>query len=95
MALYFMFGKYTSEAAMQGMSAKRTQDAFNVVKKFRGEVKGMYTLLGEHDLVIIAELPGAEEAVKASVALGRMSGVSFRTSPALPVEEFDKMIDDM
>lgn len=94
MALYFMFGKYTSEA-MHGMGAKRTQDAMNVMKKFRGEVKGMYTLLGEHDLVIIAELPGAEEAVKASVALGRMSGVSFKTSPALPVEDFDRMLEEI
>lgn len=94
MSLYFMFGKYTSDG-MQGMSSKRTQDAVNLMKKHRGEIKSMYTLLGEYDLVLLAELPGAEEAVKASVALGRMTGVSFRTSPALPVEVFDKMLDEL
>jgi len=93
MATYFMFGKYTGDA-IDGISAKRTQDAVAMMKKFRGEIKGIYTLLGEHDLVIIAELPGAEEAVKASVALGRLSGVSFRTSPAIPVEAFDKMFEE-
>jgi len=94
MGLYFMFGKYTNDG-MQAMSSKRTQDAVNLIKKHRGEIKSMYTLLGEYDLVLLADLPGAEEAVKASVAIGRMTGVSFRTSPALPVEVFDKMLDEL
>ena len=94
MALYFMFGKYSSEG-LHEMSTKRTQEAAALVKKYRGEIKEVYTLLGEHDLVIIAELPGAEEAIKASVALGRMTGVSFRTSPAIPVATIDKILEEM
>ena len=94
MNLYFMFGKYTTEG-IQGISTKRTQEAASLIKRFRGEIKEVYTLLGEHDVVIIAALPGAEEAVKASVALGRLTGVSFHTSPAFRVEDFDKFMEDL
>ena len=30
--------------------------------------------------------------MKASVALSKLTGISFTTSPAVPVEDFDKMI---
>ena len=55
----------------------------------------MYALLGEKDLVIILTFPGVEEAMKASVALSKLTGVSFTTSPAVTVEEFDKMMTEV
>jgi uncharacterized protein with GYD domain len=94
MATFFMFGKYSSEA-LKEMSAERTDRAVSLIKKFDGEVKSMYALLGEHDLVLIVALPDVEHAMKASVALTKMTGVSFTTSPAIAVEDFDKMITDM
>jgi len=33
-----------------------------------------------------------EAAIQTSVALGQLTGVSFCTSPAVPVEEFDKLV---
>ena len=91
MATFFMFGKYSSEA-VKGISADRTEQGNRVIKKFGGEVISLYALLGEQDLVLIAEFPGIEEAMKASVALSKLTGISFTTSPAVPVEDFDKMI---
>jgi uncharacterized protein with GYD domain len=91
MATFFMFGKYSSEA-LKEMSAERTDKAVSLIKKFGGEVNSMYALLGERDLVLIADFPELEQAIKASVALTKMTGVSFTSSPAVPVEEFDKMI---
>jgi hypothetical protein len=32
---------------------------------------------------------------KASVALSKMTGISFNTLPAIPVEEFDKLMADI
>ncbi len=91
MATFFMFGKYSPEA-LKEMSAERTDKAVSLIKKFGGEVNSMYALLGEQDLVLIADFPELEQAIKASVALTKMTGVSFTSSPAVPVEEFDKMI---
>ena len=90
MATFFMFGKYSVEGA-KGISAKRTEEVIKVVKKFKGEVKGMYALLGEKDLVFIVNFPGTDQAMQASVALSKMTGIGFTTCPAVTVEEFDKL----
>lgn len=94
MATFFMFGEYSSEAIKE-MSAERTDKANSLIKKFGGEVNSMYALLGEHDLVIIANFPGIEQAMKASVALSKLTGISLTTSPAVAVEAFDKMMTEI
>jgi uncharacterized protein with GYD domain len=94
MATFLMFGKYSSDASKE-ISSKRTEEAASLIKRFGGEVKSMYALLGEKDLVIILTFPGVEEAMKASVALSKLTGVSFTTSPAITVEEFDKMMTEV
>jgi uncharacterized protein with GYD domain len=94
MGTFLMFGKYSSEA-MKGMSAKRTEEADSLVKKLGGEVISIYALLGVHDLVFITQFPGIEQAMKASVALSKSTGISFTTSPAVTVEEFDKIVAEI
>jgi len=84
MATYFMFGKYSAEG-MKGISAERTEKAAALVKKYGGE----------HDLVLIVELPGTEQAIKTSVALAKLTGISFSTAPAVSIEEFDKMMEEV
>ena len=74
------------------MSAERTDKAVSLIKKFGGELNSMYALLGEQDLVLVVDFPELEQAIKASVALTKMTGVSFTSSPAVPIEDFDKMI---
>lgn len=94
MATFSMFGKYSSEA-LKEMSAERTDKAISLIKKFGGEVNSVYALLGEQDLVLIVNFPGVEQAMRASVALTKMTGVAFASSPAMPVEDFDKMITEI
>jgi len=94
MATFFIFGKYSSEA-LKEMSAERTEKAVSLIKTFGGEVKSMYALLGEQDLVLIVDFPEIGQAMKASVGLTKMTGVSFTTSPAVAVEDFDMMIAEI
>jgi uncharacterized protein with GYD domain len=94
MATFFMFGRYSSEA-LKGMSAKRTKEAEGLIKKFGGKAESTYALLGEKDLVFILQFPGIEQAIKASVALSKMTGIAFTTFPAVTVEEFDKLISEV
>ena len=91
MATFFMFGKYSSEAVKK-ISTERTGKVVGQIKKLGGQVSSMYALLGQHDLVLIVDLPGVEQAMKASVALNKLTGISFITSPAVTIERFDKMI---
>jgi len=95
MATFFMFGKYGSEAALKEASADRTRQAVGAIRKLGGEVQSMYALLGEHDLTLIVELPGAEEAMKASLTLSKLTGISFSTAAAVPVENFDNLLKEI
>jgi uncharacterized protein with GYD domain len=91
MATFFMFGKYSAQA-LKEMSPARTQKVRDQLKQLGGEVKGMYALLGKYDLVFIVTLQGIEADMKASLLLSKMTGIAFTTSPAVTVEEFDKLI---
>ena len=80
MAIFFMFGKYTAEARRE-------------IKKLGGEVNAMHALLGPYDLLFCISLPGIEDAIKASLALSDLTGVSFTTYPAVTVEVFDTLVN--
>jgi len=89
-----MFEKYSDEG-IKGVSAKRTDKAAALIKKFGGAVNSMYALLGKYDLVLIVDFPGIQEAIKALVALKRLTGISFATAPAVTVEEFDALMAEV
>ena len=93
MSIFFMFGKYSTDA-LKEISPERTDKAVALIKENGGEVRGMYCLLGEHDLIIIADFPNVEQAMIASVDLHKLTGISFTTSPVVNVEEFDKLIKE-
>jgi uncharacterized protein with GYD domain len=80
---------------MKEMSAERTEKAAELVKTYGGEVKSGYILLGEQDVVLIVELPDVAQAIKTSVALTKLTGISFSTAPAVTVEAFDKMMEEV
>lgn len=91
MTTFFMFGKYSSDSVKE-ISAERTVKASTIIGDLGGEIKAGYALLGKTDLVLIVELPGMKEAMKASVELNKLLGIAFTTAPAVTVEEFDKLI---
>ena len=94
MATFFMFGKYSSEAISK-ISAERTEKVREAIESVGGRVKEIYILLGEYDVVIIAELPRMAEAMQASILLKRMTDISFFTAAAMPVEEFDQLAEKL
>ncbi len=91
MTTYIMFGKFSVDAVKE-ISTERTKRAAAIVDINGGKVKDIYALLGETDVVAIVDFPGLKEAMKASVELTKLLGISFITAPAVPVEEFDKLM---
>ena len=91
MAVFFMFGKYSSEA-IKGISSDRTKKATALIEKLGGKVKSIYALLGKYDLVLIVELPSVQDIMKCSLSLNKLTGIAFSTLPAITVEEFDKIV---
>ena len=92
MATYMMFGKYSQESVNQ-ISARRTDQAIKLIRKNGGELKSGYALLGKSDIVLIVELPDNEQAIKTSVGLSKLLGISFTTAPAVTLEDFDKITE--
>ena len=90
MSTYFLFGKYSLDS-MKEISAKRSEKSIALIKEFGGVLKAGYALLGDVDLILIVDLPDTEAAMKLSLGLARMLGVSFQTAPAVTFEEFDKL----
>ena len=91
MPIFMLFGKYTSES-LKGISSKRTEQAANLIEKHVGKVISMYAVLGEHDLVFTLDFPGEEKVMAASVALNKLTDISFTTSPVVEVEKFDRLM---
>jgi uncharacterized protein with GYD domain len=91
MAIYFMFGSYTPDAVKQ-ISINRTEKAIDIIQELGGEVKGLYALLGQYDLLFCVDLPDVEVAAKASISLAQLTGISFHTCPAIKVEVFDRLV---
>ena len=94
MTTFFMFGKYSTES-LKKVSPERTRKAINTIQKFGGRVKSVYALLGNNDLVFIVNLPGAAQATMVSIALTKLTGISFSTETAIPVEEFDRLAHEL
>lgn len=94
MPIYMMFGKYTTES-LRGISSERTDKAVAVIKAHGGKIISMYAVMGEHDLVFTLEFPAEENALATSVALNKLTGISFTTSPVVDVEQFDKLVSDV
>ena len=94
MATFFMFGSYSTDA-IKHISKERTEKVRELIEKLGGQVKDIYALLGQYDLVLITELPRMADAMKASIALERLTGISFSTAAAVPIDEFDKIVGEV
>ena len=93
MGVYFLFGKYTSDSVRE-ITSSRTQQAVGIIEEHNGQIRAMYGLLGVYDLVFIVNLPSNTEAFNTSVQLSKETEISFTTSPAISVEEFDSLLSD-
>ncbi len=91
MAKFLMLGKYSLEA-VKGIAASRTEKVIDIIKKSNGSVDSMHALLGKYDLAFLVDFPGNSEAMKASIAITKLTGIGFTTSSAVTVEEFDKIV---
>ena len=94
MATFFMFGMYSADA-LDGISAGRTSDAEKLIARYGGKVNSMYALMGEQDLILIVDFPDTQHAMQASVALSKLTGISFSSSPAIAVAEFDQLMAEV
>ena len=90
MSKFLMLGSYSIDG-VRGIAAERTKKVMETIQKYGGKVNTMYALLGRYDLSFVVDFPGNDAAMKASIAITKLTGIGFTTCPAMPIEEFDKM----
>jgi uncharacterized protein with GYD domain len=90
MQTFYLFGKYTPNA-VKNISAVRTEECVRIIEQLGGEIILLDALLGQFDLAVIAKFADNVAALKASLALQKLTGITFTTSPAISVADFDKL----
>ena len=90
MAKYLMLGKYFSES-VKGITPDRTKKVTGIIEKAGGKVESMLAILGRYDLAFIVDYPDNKSVFKAAVEIAKATGIGFASSPAITVEEFDKI----
>ncbi len=88
MKTFLVVGKASSKE-LKEIGLKYKTEVVSLVGNSGGEVRSMYAMLRERYLVLILAFPGMRKAVKASVALSKLTGISFKIGPAVPVEELN------
>ncbi len=86
MKTFLIFGK-SSPKELKELSLKYKAEIVRLVKDTGGDVGSMSVMLEKY-MILISAFPGIKTAEKASITLSKFTGISFRTLPAIPVDEF-------
>ena len=93
MPKFIMCGSCPPEALREvGVGYK--EKVVEVISEYNGSVDAMYSMLGEFDLIIFADLPDIESVMNVSMELNKLTGIAFSTSLAVELQELLKMRED-
>ncbi len=93
MRTYISLVRWTQKGIENIKDGPRQLDAFkNAVKAAGGEVKAVYLVQGQYDMVIIAELPGGEAQARVALSLGAAGFVRTETLHGFPEEDYRKIV---
>ena len=96
MAKYISLVKYTAKGIENIKESPSRLDAFKQLCESMGaKVEGFYLTMGRYDLVVIVDAPDHETISKIILTTSSKGAVSTETLPALPEEEYRKVISEM
>ena len=95
MAKFLIQGSFEAQGVKglikQGASGRKKQIE-KTVKSVGGKVEALYFTFGEHDSVLIVDLPDNTAAAALSLTIGSSGAVRIITTPLLTVDEIDKAV---
>lgn len=71
---------------------QRIENAIEASEAVGGKVLGVYIVLGEYDLVSIAEFPNDETVLSLALAFGAQGNIRTTTLKAFTKEEFTEIV---
>ena len=95
MAYYIALGKLTAEGAknLSGAIAAMNEVA-EALEHMGGRLIDDFALLGPYDYLFIAEAPNEEVMYRALIAAAAHGTVTLQTMPAIPFEEFGRLVQE-
>ena len=94
MQTFILVGKYSPDA-VKNASVDRTVKAKLLIKELGGEVEEMFAVLGDYDCIFIVKLPNVNLAMKASLGLNLLTGITFSSFPAVSIDDLDKIMGEL
>jgi len=92
MPKYLNLASYTAEGArglMKEGGSGRRATVTKVIESLGGKVEAFYYTHGDHDVVIIVDMPNVTSALALSLAVNASGGVRLTTTPLISPEEID------
>jgi uncharacterized protein with GYD domain len=96
MPTYISLVQYTQQGLQKVKDSPGRLDAARKAFEQAGaKIKDFYLVMGEYDLIFVAEAPNDEVVAKLTLMLGSMGNVKTRTSRAFTEGEYRKLIQSL
>jgi len=96
MPTYISFIQYTQQGLQKiKESPGRLDQAKKAYEAAGGKLKDIYLVMGEYDIVVVAELPSDDAVAKLALSLGAAGNIRTRTSRAFTEAEYRKLIQSL
>lgn len=96
MPTYISFIQYTQQGLQKIKdSPGRLDQARKAYEAAGGKLKDFYLVMGEYDIVVVADLPNDDAAAKLALSLGAAGNIRTRTSRAFTEAEFRKLVSSL
>jgi uncharacterized protein with GYD domain len=95
MPMYMIEASYTAEGLkglMKDKASGRIKAVTEALAGLGGKIHSAFFTFGQHDVIIIAEVPDNSTAAGLSVAVSATGLVRIKTTPLLTVEEMDRAL---
>jgi uncharacterized protein with GYD domain len=96
MPTYIIHGNYTQQGAQNMKDSPARLDAVKqAVQNAGGKVHAFYITMGQHDMVMIVEMPSDEATLKMVIAAAGEGNVSSETFRAFTEDEYRALVADL
>jgi uncharacterized protein with GYD domain len=93
MPVYIMMSTLTDEGRKTiKKHPERIEEVNREIENMGAKVLAQYAILGQYDFISILDAPNNEAVAKISIELGSRGTVQIITFPAIPVDEFIKIM---
>ena len=95
MPRYLVEASYTAEG-LKGLQRDKASGRRDAIKKavegLGGKIEAMYYALGDHDVLVVLDLPSTIVATRLAIAVSASGLVRTKTTALLTVEEADEAL---